>query len=416
MPKDIGSGRDRLPSPFDPFIREADAYHRLGKALERAGITDGSYYAYEAAAELDCQVPELRTSWGGAFNGQTGRQRLFLNLLETFKPAAFVETGTFRGSTTRWVAERFDGPILTCEIEVRYYLFACKMLAAYPQVRASNEGSRTFLRHILPTLDNVRPVIFYLDAHWREDLPLEDELRQILSSKVNSIIMIDDFEVPSDPGYGFDDYGPGKCLSLSLLSWAKELGCRFFFPTVPAADETGERRGACLVARQEASTFATLTDWREASSHDWQAARSQGKANLPEGEHNAGCKTTEKEDSKTELFVHLNVERQTIEANWQAKDETIARLSAEIGAIDADRRAKDEVIARVNRELEAVDADRKAKDEVITRLSRELEAVNEDRRAKDEVIAALDKELAAVEARSVLSHMAIKVRRRWTER
>jgi prefoldin subunit 5 len=235
--------------------------------------------------------------------------------------------------------------------------------------------------------------------------------------------MIDDFEVPSDPGYGFDDYGPGKCLSLSLLSWAKELGCRFFFPTVPAADETGERRGACLVARQEASTFATLTDWREASSHDWQAARSQGKANLPEGEHNAGCKTTEKEDSKTELFVHLNVERQTIEANWQAKDETIARLSAEIGAIDADRRAKDEVIARVNRELEAVDADRKAKDEVITRLSRELEAVNreleavnEDRRAKDEVIAALDKELAAVEARSVLSHMAIKVRRRWTER
>jgi chromosome segregation ATPase len=196
----------------------------------------------------------------------------------------------------------------------------------------------------------------------------------------------------------------------------KRVGVSIFFPTVPAADETGERRGACLVARQEASTFATLPDWREASSHDWQAARSQGKANLPEGEHNAGCKTTEKEDSKTELFVHLNVERQTIEANWQAKDETIARLSAEIGAIDADRRAKDEVIARVNRELEAVDADRKAKDEVITRLSRELEAVNADRRAKDEVIAALDKELAAVEARSVLSHMAIKVRRRWTER
>ena len=236
-----------MPSPFHPFIREADAYHRLGKALERAGITDGSYYAYEAAAELDCQVPELRTSWGGgAFNGQTGRQRLFLNLLETFKPAAFVETGTFRGSTTRWVAERFDGPILTCEIEIRHYLFACKMLAAYPQVRASNEGSSTFLRHILPTLDNVRPVIFYLDAHWREDLPLEDELRQILSSKVNSIIMIDDFEVPSDPGYGFDDYGPGKCLSLSLLSWAKE--CRFFSP--PSLLRTRQVKDVALVSWQ----------------------------------------------------------------------------------------------------------------------------------------------------------------------
>jgi hypothetical protein len=498
MPRDVRHGSNSSCSPFDPFLREADAYHRLGKALERAGVTDGSYYAYSAAAELDYQVPELRNSWGGAFNGQECRQRLVVNLLEILKPAAFVETGTFRGSTTKWVAERFDGPILTCEIEVRYYLFACKMLAAYPQVNVSNEDTRTFLRNILPTLDNVRPVIFYLDAHWKEDLPLEDELRQILFSKVNSIIMIDDFEVPSDPGYGFDDYGPGKCLSLSLLLWAKELGCRFFFPTVAAADETGERRGACLLARQAAGTLATLTDWREASSHDWEAARSQRRPNLPDGERNAGCKTTEKADSEAELLVHLNLERKTIEANWQAKDEAIARLSAEIEAVDADRQAKDAVIARVSRELEAlhadrnavdadrqakdaviarvsreleavhadrnavdadrrtkdeviarlsrelealhadrsavdgdrrakdeviarlsgeleaVDADRRAKDEVIARLSGELEAVDADRRAKDEVIAMLDKERAAAEARSVISHLAMKARRHWT--
>src|SRR5262245_45465739 len=65
MPKDIGSGRDRLPSPFHPFIRGVGASHRCGKALGRGGISDGGYYAYEAAAELDWQVPGLRTSWGG---------------------------------------------------------------------------------------------------------------------------------------------------------------------------------------------------------------------------------------------------------------------------------------------------------------------------------------------------------------
>src|SRR6266545_5405846 len=123
MPRDVRHGSDALFSPFGSFIREADAYHRLGKALEKAGIADGSYYAYNAAAELDRQVPEIQNSWEGAFNGQEGRQRLFLHLLELLNPATFVETGTFRGSTTQWIAERFDGPILSCESEVRYYLY-----------------------------------------------------------------------------------------------------------------------------------------------------------------------------------------------------------------------------------------------------------------------------------------------------
>jgi hypothetical protein len=53
---------------------------------------------------------------------------------------------------------------------------------------------------------------------------------------------------------------------------------------------------------------------------------------------------------------------------------------------------------------------------VIARLSGELEAVHADRRAMDGVIARLSEELAAVEARSVLGHLAIRVRRRWTQR
>src|SRR5262245_64689351 len=103
MPKDIGSGRDRLPSAFHPFIREADAYHRLGKALERAGITDGSYYAYEAAAELDCQVPELRTSWGGGALQWADRPRAVIaESVRDFKAHSFRRTRHLWESPNQW--------------------------------------------------------------------------------------------------------------------------------------------------------------------------------------------------------------------------------------------------------------------------------------------------------------------------
>ena len=60
-------------------------------------------------------------------------------------------------------------------------------------------------------------VFFYLDAHWNDDLPLADEIDIIFSRCPWAVVMIDDFEVPSDPGYQFDDYGPGKALVLGYI-------------------------------------------------------------------------------------------------------------------------------------------------------------------------------------------------------
>jgi hypothetical protein len=55
-------------------------------------------------------------------------------------------------------------------------------------------------------------VFFHLDAHWEGDLPLQEEIEIILGRFPNFLIMIDDFRVPGDSGYGFDDYGRGKML------------------------------------------------------------------------------------------------------------------------------------------------------------------------------------------------------------
>jgi hypothetical protein len=61
--------------------------------------------------------------------------------------------------------------------------------------------------------------------------------------------MIDDFEVPGDPGYGFNDYGPGFRFGIELLP-AATRDYRHFYPATSSRDETGYRRGFILVAPQ----------------------------------------------------------------------------------------------------------------------------------------------------------------------
>ena len=71
-------------------------------------------------------------------------------------------------------------------------------------------------------------LLYYLDAHWQENLPLQEEIKLILAYGQPAAIMIDDFAVPGDPDYGYDDYGPGKTLSLSLLAQIEPRGAALF--------------------------------------------------------------------------------------------------------------------------------------------------------------------------------------------
>ena len=55
--------------------------------------------------------------------------------------------------------------------------------------------------------------------------------------------MVDDFQVPGDAGYQFDDYGEGKKLSLNYLNPVAHLGFTPFFPTLPSSEESGVNAG-----------------------------------------------------------------------------------------------------------------------------------------------------------------------------
>jgi hypothetical protein len=158
-----------------------------------------------------------------------------------------IETGTFRGVTTQFLSDISGSPVHSCELLPRYFRFSTVRLATR-DIELENMDSRSFLLRLASRPDSATgPVLFYLDAHWREDLPLAEELRIIAPRWPNSIVVVDDFQVADDLGYAYDDYGPGKVLDESLIPVEYLSEWAVAYPSLPSRHETGFRRGCCVL-------------------------------------------------------------------------------------------------------------------------------------------------------------------------
>jgi hypothetical protein len=81
---------------------------------------------------------------------------------------------------------------------------------------------------------------------------------------------VDDFQVPGDSGYGYDDYGPGKALTLDYVRPLRDqYGLRVYFPSAPAADETGACRG-CAVFVSDPGLASRVVEIPELRSSPWE--------------------------------------------------------------------------------------------------------------------------------------------------
>jgi hypothetical protein len=223
----------------------------------KSAIAAAAKVSPRGAALVDWTMADKHSAWGGPMNGQIARQRLVRDLVCVTRPQAVVETGTHRGTTTQFLAYVTGGPVFTVESDERFYHFAERRLRALPNCHLSFGDSRTFLKQL--ALTDACPkerVLFYLDAHWQEDLPLPQELEVITEHWADPLILIDDFQVPHDSGYGFDDYGPGKRLTADDVPPLP--GMRLLSPTIPSGEETGGRRGCCLIVSD--ARAATLSD------------------------------------------------------------------------------------------------------------------------------------------------------------
>jgi hypothetical protein len=140
----------------------------------------------------------------GAFNNDRYVQQEIVGLVNKYKINNFIESGTFRGQTTFFMA-KYVNIVISVEIQKNLYLETSKK-NIYNNVLLINGNSVEEFDKIMPEIKNDNN-LFYLDAHWFY-WPLLDELNIISKyCKDKAIIVIDDFQVPGRDYIKYDTYG-----------------------------------------------------------------------------------------------------------------------------------------------------------------------------------------------------------------
>lgn len=153
---------------------------------------------------INNQEHEDRNALG--FEGDTIMRDKIRSIIENNGIKTVVETGTYKGATTRWLAQWAD-KVYTFESNEANFDIAKSTLSGCDNVCMSNidsvDGLQTLDEHGL--LNSKEKVFFFLDAHWQENNPLLDELKVISEMNIIPFISIHDFKVP-DSDLGFDSY------------------------------------------------------------------------------------------------------------------------------------------------------------------------------------------------------------------
>lgn len=167
-------------------------------------------------------------------------------LVETYACDGIIETGTFLGDTTAYLARRYPSlPVRSIEIDEASAAFASRRLRDLPNCQVVCGDSADLLAKLVDGLE--RPLV-YLDAHWEDAWPLREELRSVQ----RGIVGIDDFDI-GHPRFGFDVYDGSACgvdLVAEALPEVDELylGNPFADYGVPCL-QVGRRTGTAYLCR-----------------------------------------------------------------------------------------------------------------------------------------------------------------------
>ena len=165
-------------------------------------------------------------------HGDPFLQKAFKLIGEEINASSIIETGTFLGASASLIAEMFPNKIIyTGEINKENYQRALKKLGKYKNVKVFNDNSPDFLRKLFDNKVIGNMPLFFLDAHWLNNWPLEEEIDIIGKRAVSAVIFIDDFKVPNNPEFKFDFYGSKICsLELIIPKFNKKKRYNILFP------------------------------------------------------------------------------------------------------------------------------------------------------------------------------------------
>ncbi|MDF9808768.1 hypothetical protein M2436_007315 [Streptomyces sp. HB372] len=214
---------------------------------------------HPAVAELiGRNIPAVDGPWLEPFNGQRARQDMFRSLVSAVRPSALYESGSYRGASTRFLWQVSGKPVYTAEKNPGFARYVAREFRHVPEIKVINRDSRDALLMLRQGehVPSSEPFLCYLDAHWNADLPLRHEVAFILQNWPLSVIVIDDFKVPDDDGYGFDAYGRTE-LTVEYLGSSALGESRVLWPSCPGREETGYRRGCVVLASPELAAIVS---------------------------------------------------------------------------------------------------------------------------------------------------------------
>jgi predicted O-methyltransferase YrrM len=192
--------------------RQLASWTRLGlstvfsRAARRQGDGDGLADRLQTALR-DHSVAIRRAYAPEALHGDRIFQGLIRQLIREVPIGSVVETGTYLGATTGWVASEHPTlPVYTCEIDPEFLGRARRRLWRLRNVRSTHASSERFVHRLLEGGRLMGIPLFFLDAHWQRYWPLRDELGVLAVSGKPAVIVIDDFRVPDRPEFGFDTW------------------------------------------------------------------------------------------------------------------------------------------------------------------------------------------------------------------
>lgn len=155
------------------------------------------------------------------------KEKVVSDYQKTSQYKILVETGTFLGEMVNAQINNFE-KIYSIELDEKLYNRAKRKFRKYPDVKILNGDSGKVLMEIIPILDS--NTVFWLDGHYsggitargEKDSPIFEELKIILETKKNHIILIDDARLFTGDG----DYPTIKRLTDFILSYKKESEIR----------------------------------------------------------------------------------------------------------------------------------------------------------------------------------------------
>lgn len=154
------------------------------------------------------ELPNLMPFQTAPFNADVNIENEFLKLKERFNITTAIETGACLGGTTIFLGQNFDRAF-TIEINKAWLKIAIGRIEAAgvgEKVKAYLGSSEKVLDDIIQLYSIGDDTIFFLDSHWNQYCPLQDELRIIAKNKLKPVIVIHDFKVDGEPALGYDSY------------------------------------------------------------------------------------------------------------------------------------------------------------------------------------------------------------------